>query len=332
MKILITGSAGFIGYHLSHQLLRLGHEVLGLDNLNTYYDEKLKLARLKKLNDLKNVNFDFIEYDLSKEKNLKDYLNDVEIVVHLAAQAGVRYSLESPNEYVNSNLIGFCNLLESIKDLNIKHFIFASSSSVYGLNTKMPFSPSDKTDYPISLYAATKKSNEVIAHSYSHLYKIPTTGLRFFTVYGPYGRPDMAYFKFTSSILNGNPINLFNNGKMERDFTYVDDVISAIEKLINQPPKQQNNKLTLSEANYQILNIGNNQPVMLEDFVKVIENACNKKAIIKYLPMQDGDVLKTYADIDDLYKKTSFKPLTKLEDGIGKFVDWYKSYYLRGSG
>ena len=327
MKILITGAAGFIGYHLSNKLLKCGHEVIGIDNLNSYYDSKLKLSRLSNLKSLPNVNFSFYELDLFKEQDLKKIPIDSDIVIHLAAQAGVRYSIDQPNEYVKSNLVGFCNLLEKIKEMNIQHFIFASSSSVYGLNIKMPFSPSDNTDHPISLYAATKKSNEVIAHSYSHLFDIPTTGLRFFTVYGPYGRPDMAYYKFTSSILNDRPINLFNNGKLERDFTYIDDVTHAIEHLIHTKPIAQKNIHSLSKAKYQILNIGNNSPVTLDEFLLAIENACGGKARINNLPMQDGDVLKTYADIDDLQETIGFKPSTSLEDGITKFVNWYKTYH-----
>ena len=325
MKILVTGAAGFIGYHLSLSLLSSNHKVFGLDNLNTYYDKELKNLRLKNLkNSTNSKNFLFLNQDIVDQQKLNELFNknNFDIVVHLAAQAGVRYSIDSPLSYVDSNLVGFVNILEAVRSNKIKHFVFASSSSVYGMNKKQPFSINDKADCPVSLYAATKKSNELMAYSYSHLYKIPTTGLRFFTVYGEYGRPDMAYFKFTKSILNGNPIDVYNNGEMYRDFTYIDDIVNGIELVINKPPGDDKIK-----APYRLFNIGNNKPVSLNEFIKIIEEACQKKAIKNMLPMQPGDVYKTFADIDDIKKEIGFQPNTKLSDGIKKFVIWFKETY-----
>ncbi len=330
-NILITGSAGFIGSHLTKKLLLEGNKVLGIDNLNTYYDPSLKKARLKDIKIFTQVrnlskNYTFSKTDLTDKKKLSSIFsqNKFDIVVNLAAQPGVRYSLENPQAYFQSNLIAFGNLLEEIKKSYIDHFLFASSSSVYGINKVNPFSTSDNTDFPISLYAATKKSNEVIAHSYSHLYDIPTTGLRFFTVYGPFGRPDMAYYKFTKAILEGKPIDVFNQGKMKRDFTYIDDVTEGISRLINKIPKKINSDTTASKAKFKIYNIGNNNPVTLRRFIKSIEVASNKKAIENNLPMQDGDVPLTFANIDELIETIGFAPSTSIEMGMKKFVEWYK--------
>ena len=335
MKILVTGAAGFIGFHLVEALLSDNHEVCGLDNINNYYDPSLKKLRLNNIeNHVKSSNFKFIKADISDREIMKKLFdeNSFEIVVNLAAQAGVRYSIENPDAYVDSNLIGFANILEGCRKIKIKHLIYASSSSVYGMNNLQPFNTNDKTDYPISFYAATKKSNEVMAHAYSHLYNIPTTGLRFFTVYGPYGRPDMAYFKFTNAITNGEPIEIYNNGLMERDFTYIDDVILGIIALINKTPKPSNNNISASKAPHKIYNIGNNNPITLRRFINAIESAVGKKAIEKLLPMQQGDVPLTYADIEELYNDINFRPTTKIEEGIFEFVKWYKELdrnYLR---
>tara|TARA_B100000989_G_scaffold27208_1_gene17579 strand:+ start:2306 stop:3346 length:1041 start_codon:yes stop_codon:yes gene_type:complete len=330
-NILITGSAGFIGSHLTKKLLLEGNKVLGIDNLNTYYDPSLKKARLKDIKIFTQVrnlskNYTFSKTDLTDKKKLSSIFsqNKFDILINLAAQPGVRYSLENPQAYFQSNLIAFGNLLEEIKKSNIDHFLFASSSSVYGINKVNPFNTSDNTDFPVSLYAATKKSNEVIAHSYSHLYDIPTTGLRFFTVYGPFGRPDMAYYKFTKAILEGKPIDVFNQGKMKRDFTYIDDVTEGISRLINKIPKKINSDTTASKAKFKIYNIGNNNPVTLKRFIKSIEVASNKKAIENNLPMQDGDVPLTFANIDELIETTGFAPSTSIEMGMKKFVEWYK--------
>jgi UDP-glucuronate 4-epimerase len=333
-KILITGSAGFIGFHLTKSLLESGFKVDGIDNLNDYYDPILKLKRLDLLNALverKNIrgNYCFYESDISSYSDLESHFSkgSYDIVINLAAQAGVRYSLDNPRAYIDSNLVGFSNILECCRHFNIKHLLFASSSSVYGMNIKQPFSTKDNTDHPISLYAATKKSNELLAYSYSHLYKIPCTGLRFFTVYGPYGRPDMAYFGFTKSISNGLPIDVFNFGKMKRDFTFIDDIVEGIVKLIDCPPQRQSNTNSNAEAAYQILNIGNNNPVSLSRFISAIEKSVGKKAKINHLPMQAGDVPVTYADIDPLINICDFKPDTSIEEGIEKFVSWYKLEY-----
>jgi UDP-glucuronate 4-epimerase len=333
-KILITGAAGFIGFHLSKYLLETKeYKVIGIDNINDYYSTKLKEDRLEILK--KYENFDFYKIDL-KEKEKIDELFEKEkfdYVVNLAAQAGVRYSITNPYAYVDSNLIGFVNILEACRNNPVKHLLYASSSSVYGGNKIVPFSTDHNVDHPVSLYAATKKSNELMAHAYSHLYKIPTTGLRFFTVYGPWGRPDMAYFSFTKNIMEGKPIKVFNHGKMERDFTYIDDIVEAMYKLINKIPKENKDwdekKDSISEsfAPYKIYNIGNNSPVPLMEFINILEEKIGKKAEKIYLDMQPGDVLRTYADTSDLEKEINFKPSTKLADGLERFVEWYKEYY-----
>jgi len=334
-KILVTGSAGFIGFHLVKALLGLGYKVIGIDNINDYYDRQLKTDRLNNLdtfirdNQL-DKNYQFIKIDIADQNALENlfYDNHIDIVVNLAAQAGVRYSLDNPSAYVSSNLVGFMNLLECCRHAKIQHLIFASSSSVYGMNTKQPFSALDNTDYPISLYAATKKSNELLAHSYSHLFKMPCTGLRFFTVYGPYGRPDMAYYKFTKAISEGKPIDVYNNGIMKRDFTFIDDIVKGIIELIEKPPAKQASNITSSDAPFKVYNIGNNNPVTLRQFIEAIEAAVGKKAIENLLPMQAGDVPITYADIDELEQATGFRPSTSIEDGLEKFVKWYKSKNL----
>ena len=334
MKFLITGSSGFIGYHLTKALLDEEHEVVGVDNHNDYYDENLKKARYANLLDHKaSANFKFHKNDISKKDFVETLFNanDFDYVINLAAQAGVRYSIDNPYKYLDSNLVGFINILEGCRHSGLKHFIFASSSSVYGMNLKQPFSTDDRTDSPISLYAATKKSNELLAYSYSHLYGIPTTGLRFFTVYGPYGRPDMAYFKFTKSILEGKPIDVYNNGEMKRDFTYIDDIIRGIILSIENPPDHKRDKYSGAKLKYRILNIGNNNPISLDRFISAIEIACNQKATRNLLPMQPGDVPITFADIDDIKKDLGFDPSTKIEDGIINFVNWYKSYYEKNT-
>lgn len=327
-KILVTGAAGFIGFHLTNRLLDEGMKVVGIDNLNDYYDVCLKQKRLEniKLNE-NSKKFTFLEIDISNDNKLKELfeVHDFNIVINLAAQAGVRYSIENPKSYVDSNLVGFTNLLEMCRNTKIEHLIFASSSSVYGMNSKQPFSTNDNTDHPISLYAATKKSNELLAFSYSHLFSIPMTGLRFFTVYGPYGRPDMAYYKFTKSIDEGRAIDVYNNGIMKRDFTYIDDIVEGILSLLNRTPNKSKNSTSNAEAPFKIYNIGNNNPVTLRSFIEAIEKSLNKKAIENLLPMQPGDVPITFADIDDLTKDTGFKPATSIEDGIDMFVKWYKS-------
>lgn len=333
----ITGAAGFIGFHLSRRLLGEGCTVIGLDNLNDYYDVNLKKARLEILK--KCEAFKFIYADLQDKKALEDAFKDnkMDIVVNLAAQAGVRYSITNPHAYIQSNIVGFMNILEECKRNNIEHLVYASSSSVYGMNVNMPFSIHHNVDHPISLYAATKKANELMAHTYSHLYDLPTTGLRFFTVYGPWGRPDMALFLFTDAIMNNKPIKVFNNGEMKRDFTYIDDIVEGIVRLLNNPPKQNSkwNKADAdpgtSSAPYKVYNIGNNKPVELMEFIETIEEKIGKKAIKEYLPLQDGDVPMTYADVDDLTEDVGFRPDSSINMGIGKFVDWYKEYYNRQS-
>ena len=328
MKILVTGVAGFIGFHTAKKLL-VEHEITGIDNINDYYDQSLKLSRLKELENFDTKkNFKFIQTDISEKDPLgKIFSENFDCVIHLAAQAGVRYSIENPYAYNQSNITGFLNILENTKIKKIKHLIFASSSSVYGSNIKQPFSVNDMTDFPVSVYAATKKSNEVMAHAYSHLFNIPMTGLRFFTVYGPFGRPDMAYFNFTKSIFEEKEIQVFNEGKMKRDFTYIDDIVEGIKKILDFIPNKNDNYLTNSNAPFRLLNIGNNNPVKLEEFIKILEQKCNKRAIKTYFPMQQGDVEETFADIDDLSKLTGFSPKTTLSNGLGKFVDWYKKYY-----
>ena len=314
--ILITGSAGFIGYHLSKKLLEKDIEVIGIDDFNDYYEVNLKHDRNNQLNNYKS--FSSIRCDLSNQKDLMTIFENhkPDIVINLAAQAGVRYSIENPQAYVDSNLLGFMNILEACRQYPVKHLIYASSSSVYGGNTKTPFSTEDSVNHPVSLYAATKKSNELLAHSYSHLYNIPTTGLRFFTVYGPYGRPDMAYYSFTKDVIEGNPIKVFNHGKMKRGFTHIDDIVEAMIKLIDLPPKLNSTwneiegKQSESKAPYKIYNIGNNNPETLMDFIEPLEKHLGKKAEKIYMDMQPGDVLKTYADVSDLEQAINFKPST----------------------
>jgi len=321
-KILITGAAGFVGFHLSQQLLKSGFKIIGFDNLNNYYDVKLKYARLKLLREY--INFIFIKDDLINFDKLKIVFKEYKpkIVVNLAAQAGVRYSIENPKAYIDSNMIGFFNVLEACRYHPVEQLLYASSSSVYGNQEKIPFSTFDSVDNPISLYAATKKSNELMAYTYSHLYKIPTIGLRFFTVYGPYGRPDMAYFSFTKKIIEGERLNIFNNGDMYRDFTYIDDIVKVMENIIKKPQVLETNICP-----YKLYNIGNNKPEKLGDFISILENIINKKARKKYLPMQQGDVYQTHADVSELIEDFDFTPNTSLQDGIRQFVSWYKEYY-----
>lgn len=320
--VLITGAAGFIGFHLAKKLLEQSITVIGFDNINDYYDIELKYARLSILE--KYNNFVFIKDDLINADKVNKVFEKykLQIVVNLAAQAGVRYSIENPSAYINSNINGFFNILEACRYNPVEHLIFASSSSVYGENRKVPFSTEDKTDKPVSLYAATKKSNELMAYAYSHLYGIPITGLRFFTVYGPYGRPDMAYFLFTKAILEDKPIKIFNNGDLYRDFTYIDDVIIGIMNLISHPPYINENGIY-----YKLYNVGNNKPENLLYFIETLENCIGKKAKKEYCPMQAGDVLKTYADISDLIKDFNFSPNTPIKIGLSNFIDWYKHYY-----
>jgi UDP-glucuronate 4-epimerase len=331
--ILITGAAGFIGYHLSERLLREGHHVIGVDNINDYYDVRLKNDRLSRLKQA--AQFTFHKIDLTDLEDLKRIFADttVDVVVNLAAQAGVRYSLTNPHAYVNANLVAFVNILECCRHQKVKHLVFASSSSVYGANTRMPFSVHQNVDHPVSLYAATKKANELMAHTYSHLYALPCTGLRFFTVYGPWGRPDMALFLFTKAILEGRPIKVFNNGKMQRDFTYIDDIVEGIARVMVKIPEPNPSwsgdapDPGTSYAPYKLYNIGNNSPVQLSEFISEIERALKMKAEKQYLPMQPGDVPATYADISDLSRDAGFEPKTPLSEGIARFIDWYKSYY-----
>lgn len=331
MRILVTGAAGFIGFHLIKALLNKSCFIVGIDNINDYYDVELKNARLKMLNKESTAGtFKFIKLDLANREAMSNLFFEYkfDIVVNLGAQAGVRYSIENPNAYVDSNVVGFLNVLEGCRHSNVKHLLYASSSSVYGMNIKQPFSTEDCVDFPISLYAATKKSNELMAHSYSHLYNIPTTGLRFFTVYGPYGRPDMAYFSFTKKILASETIDVFNNGEMQRDFTYIDDIVEGIVRIMDKIPMPQQSVVTTAKAPYKIYNIGNNQPVTLRRFITAIETACGKKAKENLLPMQAGDVPITYADINALINDIDFKPNTSIENGISNFVEWYRNYYL----
>lgn len=332
--ILVTGGAGFIGYFLTRALLEKGHRVIAIDNLNDYYSVDLKKGRLNELNvfceaNLCQQNYQFLEVEIADSSELNKVFSAYQFdrVIHLAAQAGVRYSLENPKAYIDANLVGFANLLEACRSQKTAHLVYASSSSVYGMNTKIPFSTEDRVDFPISLYAATKKSNELMAHSYSHLFDIPTTGLRFFTVYGPWGRPDMAYFSFTQKILRGETINVFNNGDMKRDFTFVDDIVEGVVRVMDHIPPAKNSVVSNAKAPYRIYNIGNNQPITLERFIKAIEAATGKLANRNNLPMQPGDVPVTYADVSDLEKDVGFKPSTTIEDGISKFVDWYRAYY-----
>jgi UDP-glucuronate 4-epimerase len=318
--IFVTGCAGFIGFHLSKRLLDEGFYVLGIDNINNYYDTNLKYDRLSIL--AKYPNFNFIKGSIENLELMESLFDQyaIDMVVNLAAQAGVRYSLENPHVYIQSNLVGFANILECCIKHPIKHLIYASSSSVYGNNKQMPFSVSDRVDNPVSLYGATKKANELLAYSYSQLYQLPTTGLRFFTVYGPWGRPDMAYYKFANAIINQEPIEVYNYGDMKRDFTYIDDIIESMYRLIKKEPPSK------SVSYYKIYNIGNNQPVQLKDFIKVLEEQLGKKAVMNLLPLQPGDVLETYADIDDLVRDINYKPITSVDEGIRKFVEWYRKY------
>lgn len=333
MKVLITGVAGFIGSTLGLRLLEEGHSVWGLDNLNDYYDVNLKKARLERLQAYSHFTFNHLDLaDRTAVAGLFDS-QAFDCVVNLAAQAGVRYSIENPASYVDSNLVGFGNILEGCRHTGVKHLVYASSSSVYGLNTLMPFSVRHNVDHPISLYAASKKANELMAHTYSYLYHLPTTGLRFFTVYGPWGRPDMALFLFTRAILSNEPIKVFNNGDMQRDFTYIDDIVEGVIRVMNTIPeadpgwRPESPTPSSSCVPYRLYNIGNNQPVALMDFVRAIEDAVGKKAVIDYLPMQPGDVPATYADVNDLISDTGFKPSTPVPEGIKNFVDWYREYY-----
>lgn len=327
MNILVTGAAGFIGFHLSKRLLKLNHQVIGIDNLNPYYDVSLKSDRLTLLK--KYPNFEFHKIDLTNREILFQLFNKrgIQVVINLAAQAGVRYSIENPHSYVQSNLVGFMNILEACRHHHIEHLIYASTSSVYGANSTLPFSTKDSVDQPVSLYAATKKANELMAHTYSHLFNLRTTGLRFFTVYGPWGRPDMAYFTFTKNIIENKPIKVFNHGEMKRDFTYIDDIVEGIIRLLNHQDKEFNQ--SSSKIPYKVYNIGNHKPVPLMDFIGVLEKLIGKKAVIEYLPMQPGDMKETYADIEDLHADVGFNPSTSINEGLPKFVDWYKRYHTK---
>lgn len=348
MKILITGTAGFIGFHLAEKLAKEGHSLIGIDSINNYYDVTLKSSRLaaagfdstliaynSKVQSTKYSNYSFIQLQLEDAASLQMLfmIEKFDVVINLAAQAGVRYSITNPSAYINSNITGFANLLECCRHHQIQHVVFASSSSVYGLNEKVPFATTDATNHPASLYAATKKSNELMAHVYSHLFKLPTTGLRFFTVYGPWGRPDMAPFLFTDAILHDKPIKVFNNGNMMRDFTYVDDVVETISRVVQVPPTSDNSwdalnpDASTSSAPYKIYNIGNHQPVALIDFIETIEKVTGKKAKKEMMPIQPGDVQTTFADTASLQKDFNYKPYTPLQKGMENFIAWYKNYY-----
>jgi len=348
VKILITGSAGFIGYHLAKRLLERGDEVVGIDNINDYYDIRVKYGRLKEsgieesdIEDGRSVSstlypgYRFVKMDLEEREAIEELFRRerFDAVCNLAAQAGVRYSIENPRAYIQSNIVGFLNILEACRDNEVKHLVYASSSSVYGLNESMPFSVHDNVDHPISLYAASKKSNELMAHTYSHLYSIPTTGLRFFTVYGPWGRPDMALFLFTKAILEGREIDVYNYGDMRRDFTYIDDIVEGIVRVLDRPPKGdarwsgKNPDPGSSVAPYKIYNIGNNDPVKLLDFISAIEKATGRQARKRMLPIQPGDVPATYADVKDLIADTGYRPDTPIEEGVERFVAWYREFY-----
>jgi UDP-glucuronate 4-epimerase len=332
-KVLVTGAAGFIGYHLSKRLLENGFNVTAIDNLNSYYDVSLKEARLEKLKSFET--FSFCKEDISNKDAMEKIFKDVhfDVVINLAAQAGVRYSLENPQAYVDANIVGFVNILECCRHNSVKHLVFASSSSVYGANTKMPFSVHHNVDHPVSLYAASKKANELMAHTYSHLYGLSCTGLRFFTVYGPWGRPDMALFLFTKAILEEKPIKIFNHGRMQRDFTYIDDIIEGVVRVMDRLPEPDpawngdDPDPGTSYSNYKIYNIGNNNPVELMEFIAVIEKVLGKEAKKEFLDLQPGDVPATYADVDDLIRDVGFKPGTPIETGIKRFVEWFKEYY-----
>jgi UDP-glucuronate 4-epimerase len=336
MKILVTGAAGFIGSALSHRLLDRGDHVIGLDNLNDYYDVRLKEARLERLT--RHPGFRFAKLDVADRSGMEKFFAEErpERVMHLAAQAGVRYSLTHPHAYIDANLVGFTNILEGCRHSGVEHLVYASSSSVYGANTRMPFSIHDNVDHPVSLYAATKKANELMAHTYSHLYGLPTTGLRFFTVYGPWGRPDMSLFMFTRNILEDKPIDVFNYGNHRRDFTYIDDIVEGVIRTIDsvaQPNPEWSGDTPdpgTSRAPYRLYNIGNNNPVHLMHFIEVLEGCLGKKAVKNMLPLQLGDVPDTYADVDDLVKDVGYRPSTSVETGIANFVDWYKDFYKIG--
>ena len=333
MRVLVTGAAGFIGYHLARTLLDRGDTVIGLDNLNDYYDVRLKEARLERLRG--HANFEFHRISLSDRAPLAELFRTSrpQRVLHMAAQAGVRFSLQSPDVYAESNLVGFLNVLEGCRHHGVEHLVYASSSSVYGANTRMPFSVHDNVDHPLSLYAATKKANELMAHSYSHLFRLPATGLRFFTVYGPWGRPDMALFLFTRSILEGRPIDVFNEGRMQRDFTYVDDVVEGVLRVMERVPTPDPAwdgtapDPGSSRAPYRIYNIGNDQPAELSRLIECLESSLGRSAVKRMLPMQPGDVPATWANVEDLVRDTGFRPATALEDGVRNFVDWYRTYY-----
>jgi len=345
MKILITGSAGFIGYHLAKRLIERGDEVVGLDNINDYYDVNLKYGRLKEtgierekieynklITGNKYTNYKFIKLNLEDKENIDKLFKEEKFdkVCHLAAQAGVRYSLTNPDAYIQSNIVGHMNILEAVRHNDVEALSYASSSSVYGLNKKQPFSTDDNVDHPISLYAATKKADELMSHTYSYLYNIPTTGLRFFTVYGPWGRPDMALFKFVKNILEEKPIDVYNYGNMKRDFTYIDDIVEGVVRVIDNPPRSDekwDGRASRSIAPYRVYNIGNGSPVKLMDFIEAIEETLGKKAKKNLLPMQPGDVPRTYADTTDLEKELGYKPNTDIKEGIKKFVEWYLEYY-----
>ena len=333
MKVLITGSAGFIGMHTAIKLLERGEEVIGIDNINDYYDINLKKARLQKLNNYKNFYFNQIDLEDKQSLDKLFFKEKPQYVIHLAAQAGVRYSLENPHAYISANIEGFLNILEGCRHNNVNHLTYASSSSVYGGNEKLPFSEHDNIDHPVSLYAATKKSNELMAHTYSHLFNIPTTGLRFFTVYGPWGRPDMALFIFTKAIIEGKPINVFNNGNMIRDFTYIDDIVEGVIRVsvkpatanLNFDPKSPDP--ATSNSAYRVFNIGNNNPVELMNYIKALENALGIEAKKNFMPIQMGDVPATCSDTDELFNWVGFKPNTSIQDGINNFVIWYREFY-----
>ncbi len=348
MRILVTGAAGFIGSHLITRLIERGDEVVGLDSINAYYDVNLKYSRLqlvgidrsevsykKLVKSSKHSNYEFIQLKLEDRDGINELfqLNSFDRVCNLAAQAGVRYSIENPTAYIDSNIVGFINILEACRHNNVEHLAYASSSSVYGLNESMPFSTSDNVDHPISLYAASKKSNELMAHTYSYLYNLPTTGLRFFTVYGPWGRPDMALFLFTKAILEGKPIDVYNNGNMQRDFTYIDDIVEGVVRVIDNIPVKNHDwrgdapDPSSSPAPYKVYNIGNSSPVKLMDFIEAIENAIGAKAQKNFMPLQAGDVPATWANVDDLWENLNFKPETTVEQGIERFVSWYREYY-----
>jgi UDP-glucuronate 4-epimerase len=338
MKILVTGVAGFIGMHVGRRFLEQGAEVIGVDNLNNYYDIALKEDRLKQLTPF--PNFRFIRLDMADRPGMEDLFGRERFqrVINLAAQAGVRYSLKNPHAYINSNIVGFLNVLEGCRHNNVEHLVYASSSSVYGANTRMPFSVRDNVDHPISLYAATKKSNELMAHTYSHVFGLPTTGLRFFTVYGPWGRPDMSTSLFTKAILEGRPIDVFNDGKMQRDFTYIDDVVEGVVQVTSRIPMSNPSfersapDAASSDAPYRLYNIGNSVPVELMTFIEIIENAVGKKAVKNMLPMQAGDVAATHADVEELRELVGFAPHTPLKQGLEKFVAWFRGYYAVEAG